>query len=232
MICAQTICAPMICKQARSTFSVYLDGALTGGEMQRVARHLETCSGCEAEYRMLARTQELVRSLGPAKAPPDLALRLRVALSQEAARSFGHQWAGFLLTLRHSVNAMMVSATASVASAVIFLGLMIGLYTAPGRAAGAQDVPTMLFTPPQLEASLFGVSLGALNTEALVVETYVDAQGRVQDYRILSGPAGNESLRRQLDQMMIFTVFRPATTFGRPAPGRVVLSFSRIQVRG
>lgn len=225
-------CAEMICKQARSTFSVYLDGALTGSEMQSVARHLETCRECEAEYRMLARTQELVRSLGPAKAPADLALRLRVALSQEASRSFTRQWSGLLLTLRHSVNAMMVSATASVASAVIFLGLMIGLYTAPGRVAGAQDVPTMLFTPPQLEASQFGANLSALSSEALVVETYVDAQGRVQGYRILSGPAGHESLRRQLDQMMIFTTFRPATTFGRPAPGRVVLSFSRIQVRG
>jgi hypothetical protein len=42
----------------------------------------------------------------------------------------------------------------------------------------------------------------------------------------------NQHLRRQLDQMMIFTTFRPATTFGRPAPGRVVLSFSRIHVRG
>ena len=225
-------CAQMICKQARSTFSVYLDGALAGSEMQSVARHLETCPGCEAEYRMLARTQELVRSLGPAKAPPDLALRLRVALSQEVSRSFTHRWSAFLPTLRHSVNAMMVSATASVASAVIFFGLLIGLYTTPGRVAGAHDVPTMLFTPPQLEASQFGANLSALNTEALVVETYVDAQGRVLDYRILSGPADDESLRRQLDQMMIFTVFRPATTFGRPAPGRVVLSFSRIQVRG
>ena len=222
----------MTCKQAHSTFSVYLDGALAGSEMQSIARHLETCPGCEAEYRMLARTQELVRSLGPAKAPPDLALRLRVALSQEASRSFTRQWSAFLLALRHSVNAMMVSATASVASAVIFFGLLVGLYTAPGRAAGAHDVPTMLFTPPQLEASQFGANLSDLNTDALVVETFVDAQGRVQDYRILSGPAGNENLRRQLDQMMIFTVFRPATSFGLPAPGRVVLSFSRIQVRG
>jgi len=60
----------------------------------------------------------------------------------------------------------------------------------------------------------------------------VDAQGRVQDYRILSGQEQNQHLRRQLDQMMIFTTFRPATSFGRPAPGRVVLSFSRIHVRG
>ncbi|MGH9557176.1 MAG: anti-sigma factor family protein [Terriglobales bacterium] len=222
----------MTCTQARSTFSAYLDGVLTGSEMQGVARHLETCPGCEAEYRMLARTQELVRSLGPAKAPPELALRLRVALSQEASRSWSRQLEAFLLELRQGMNSLMVSATAGLASAVIFFGLLIGLATAPQSAAAGNDVPTLLYTPPQLDKSLFGINLNALNTEALVVETIVDAQGREQDYRILSGQEQNQHLRRQLDQMMIFTTFRPATTFGRPAPGRVVLSFSRIHVRG
>ncbi len=222
----------MTCKQARSTFSVYLDGILTGSEMQGVARHLDTCPGCEAEYRALARTQELVRSLGPAKAPPELALRLRVALSQEASRSWSRQMQSFLLELRQGMNSLMVPATAGLASAVMFFGLLIGLATAPPRAAAGNDVPTLLYTPPQLDKSLFEFNLNALSTEVLVVETYVDAQGRVQDYRILSGQEQNQHLRRQLDQVMIFTTFRPATSFGRPAPGRVVLSFSRIHVRG
>lgn len=222
----------MTCTQARSTFSVYLDGVVTGAEMQNVARHLDSCPGCESEYRMLARTQEMVRSLGPAKAPPDLALRLRVALSQEASRSWSKQVEAFLQDVRYALNSVMVSATAGVLSAVIVFGLMVGLATAPTPAAAGNDPPTLLYTPPQLDKSLFGINLNALNTEALVVETFVDAQGRVQDYRILSGEMENQHLRRQLDQMMIFTTFRPATTFGRPAPGRVVLSFSRIHVRG
>ncbi|MGH9601659.1 MAG: anti-sigma factor family protein, partial [Terriglobales bacterium] len=156
----------MTCTQARSTFSVYLDGALPGSEMQSVVRHLESCPGCETEYRMLARTQELVRSLGPAKAPPELALRVRVALSQEASRSWSRQLDAFLLELRHGLNSMMVSATAGLASAVIFFSLMVGLATAPSRAAAGDDVPTLLYTPPQLDKSLFGINLNALNTEA------------------------------------------------------------------
>jgi hypothetical protein len=31
---------------------------------------------------------------------------------------------------------------------------------------------------------------------------------------------------------MIFTTFQPATTFGVPTPGRAVLSFAKINVRG
>ncbi len=222
----------MTCTQARSLLSVYLDGALTGSQMQGVSGHMQTCPSCQNEYRMLEGTQQMLRSLGPAKAPPDLALRLRVALSQEASRSFRRRLDAFLLQVRYGMNSLMVSATAGLVSAAVLFGLFIGLYTAPPRVSASSDVPTLLYTPPQLEASLFGVNLDTLNTEALVVETYVDAQGRVRDYRILSGGQENPKLRRQLDQMMIFTVFRPATSFGQPAPSRVVLSFSRVQVGG
>jgi hypothetical protein len=36
----------------------------------------------------------------------------------------------------------------------------------------------------------------------------------------------------QLNNMLIFTVFRPATSFGQPVSGRAVLSFSKINVKG
>jgi hypothetical protein len=32
--------------------------------------------------------------------------------------------------------------------------------------------------------------------------------------------------------MLIFTVFRPATSYGRPTTGKAVLSFSEINVKG
>jgi hypothetical protein len=42
----------------------------------------------------------------------------------------------------------------------------------------------------------------------------------------------SEKLMPQLDNMMIFTIFRPATAFGKPTPSKVVLSFSSVNVRG
>jgi len=60
----------------------------------------------------------------------------------------------------------------------------------------------------------------------------VDANGRVQDYRIISGPADARGLEPQLNNIMIFTTFQPATTFGVPTSGRAVLSFARINVGG
>ena len=46
----------------------------------------------------------------------------------------------------------------------------------------------MLYTGPQLEQSVFGTSLGNMGDDAVVIEAYVDANGRVEDYRILSQP--------------------------------------------
>ena len=77
----------MTCAQARPLFSPYLDGAVTGAQMIDLSGHLETCDRCRQRYVSLRRTQQLLAQIGPRKAPADLALNLRIAISQEVARS-------------------------------------------------------------------------------------------------------------------------------------------------
>jgi hypothetical protein len=64
------------------------------------------------------------------------------------------------------------------------------------------------------------------------VEAYVDSNGRVQDYRVLSSPDQSKELTPELKNMLIFTTFKPATAFGQPTSGTAVLSFSNVQVKG
>jgi len=223
----------MKCMQAKSLFSTYLDGAVTGLEMRAIGEHLEACSACAAEYAGLRLTQQMVAGLGRKKAPADLALKLRVALSSKASLTARRRWESVLVRLEDAVNGFMLPATAGLVSALLMFGLLIGYFAVPPsvRAAGNKnDVPTLLYTPPQLAASQF--TLNAVNDDSLVVETFVDENGRVQDYRILNAPHASEQLVREVDNFMIFTVFRPATAFGQPAPGRVVLSFSKVSVKG
>ena len=65
----------------------------------------------------------------------------------------------------------------------------------------------------------------------MVLVTHIDAEGRVMDYKILSGQHSPE-LTYRLDRLMYFSQFHPATMFGRPTGGQVVLSLRRITVRG
>ena len=75
------------CNSMQPKFSEYLDGRMTGHEMQEIAAHLEGCGECSAEWAGLKQTQMSLAALGPISPPPDLLLRIRVAVSQERARS-------------------------------------------------------------------------------------------------------------------------------------------------
>jgi Putative zinc-finger len=224
----------MNCAETRSLLSSYLDGAVNGRQMCEIGEHLASCASCEKYYAELKQTQNLVARLGRRQPSADLALRLRVAISQEAARRRRPFYEGALLGFQNTLRAAMVPATAGALSAAICFALLIGFFAMPQpvEARNNNDVPTMLYTPPQLVVSPFGWQASELNAESIVVDVSVDANGRVQDYRIISAPADAHDILPQLNNMLIFTQFNPATSFGQPVAGRAVLSFSRINVKG
>jgi len=221
----------MTCGQAKLLFSSYLDGAVSGTQMQAVSRHLESCRGCSRQYFSLRQTQQLLAQVGRRKAPADLGLKLRVAMSREIARSRRPFLDSVLLRLSNGLNAIMVPATAGLASAVVVFGLLMGFLALPLQ-AGNPDVPLVVGTDPQLQQINFGATLDSIHEGSLVIEAVVDSNGRVQDYRILSDSGASPDLLPKVKNMLIFTTFRPATSLGRPTPGRAVLSFSKISVKG
>ncbi len=223
----------MKCADAKPLFSSYLDGAVTGTQMHALGQHIESCPICHRDYALLSESQRLLTSVGRAKAPSDLALRLRVSISQEVARVRRPRFEGLSVRIQNAINAFMVPATAGLVAALVIFGVLMGFFGLPNvQAMSNNDVPLMLYTQPQLQSSAFGLTLGAVNSDSLVIEAYVGADGRVEDYRIISDGADSQELLPQVKNMLIFTTFRPATSMGRPTTGRAVLSFSKISVKG
>lgn len=220
----------MTCVQVRSLLSAYLDGAVPGKEMHEIAGHLRVCGECEGLYDGLRRAQNLLARVGRANAPEDLSLKLRVAISHEAARRRQPAWGNLGLRLENALRVFMVPATAGVVATIVIFGLLMGFIT-PVQ-ANTSDVPLMISTGPELQESGFAMTPGAINEDSLVIEAYVDANGRVQDYKILSDHDKQQDLPHQVKNMLIFTTFRPATWMGSPRPGTAILSFSRINVKG
>jgi hypothetical protein len=221
----------MKCNRAKSLFSRYLDGAVTGMQMHELGGHLEACADCHQEYGSLRQTQQLLTTVGRRKAPADLALRLRVAISREAARTREPLWAGAWVRLENSLNAFMFPAMAGLATAVVVFGVLMGFLALPLQ-AGSADVPLSFNTAPQLQQSAFGTALDSIHDDSLVIEAVVDSNGRVQDFRVLSSSKQSQGLSPEVKNALIFTTFRPATSMGRPTAGRAVLSFSKISVKG
>jgi hypothetical protein len=220
------------CNITQGLLSPYLDGVVTGAQMQAVRQHLDACPACAREYLLLRKTQQLLTNSSRPVPPADLGLKLRLAISREAAQTRRPRYEGLRLRLENTLNAFMVPATAGLACAILIFGLVATILAIPGQLqANNQDIPLVLNTGPELQQSAFG-TMSSINAESLVIEAYVDSHGRVEDYKILSDPGDSQELLPQVKRMLIFTTFRPAMSMGHPISSRAVLSFSRISVRG
>jgi hypothetical protein len=155
-----------------------------------------------------------------------------VAISREAAAAKRPALQGLVVRLENALHAFMVPATAGTIAAIAIFGFVMGLTLPTLQAGNTNDVPLMLYTGPELEESSFATTLSSVSDDSLVIEAFVDANGRIQDYRIISDSESSQKLLPEVKRMLIFTTFRPAMSMGRPTAGRAVLSFSKINVRG
>jgi anti-sigma factor RsiW len=222
------------CAQVSEQFSAYLDGAVTGAAMHEIAAHLEVCSGCTAEFGEWRNAQLLISSIGPAKAPANLGLRLRVALSQQAANTAEEKLARGRLRWQNTFRPLVLQVTAGFASTVALLGgvaVLIGMFASPEPAQARDEPLGMASSPRFLYTSLEPAGAVGDRNNPVVVQAFVNGEGRVYDYKIVSGNTDNKT-RSQLETTLLWSVFAPAQVFGQPVPGTVVLSFSGVSVRG
>ena len=224
------------CSAAQAKFSEYLDGRVTGREMQRISAHIDRCADCSREWRRLRANQIALSSLGPVPEPEDMVLRIRVAVSRERARRSRGAWAGMNLAWRNTVGPFLLQAAAGFASAVLLLGtvtFLVGMVTQPERAQATKDVPLGDATAPRLLYFLGGPGSDEIDASSspVVVEAYVNSEGTVYDYRIVSGP-DDAATRSQVENMLVLSRFEPARFFGQPVRGLAVLSFSGVSVHG
>ena len=202
--------------------------------MHEIAAHLEVCSGCAAEFAQWRNAQSLISSIGPAKAPPNLGLRLRVALSQQAANTAQEKFARGRVRWQNTLRPLVWQVTAGFASTVALLGgvaLLIGMFASPEPLLARDEPLGMASSPRFLYTSLEPAGGVGDGNNPVVVQAFVNGEGRVYDYRIVSGDADRKT-RSQLEDTLLFSVFAPAQVFGQPVRGTVLLSFSGVSVAG
>ena len=221
------------CLKCRSSFSAYLDGDVSGKQMQKIAKHLETCNDCTHEFAAWRAMQRSLSSLGPAKAPADLGLKLRLAISHEHAKRKSNWLDTISVRWENAIRPMLVQVSAGFAGAVVLVGsiaLLLGIVAAP-EPVMANDEPLGAMTAPHYLYSSVPRAIVTDRDAVIVVEAYVDAQGKVYDYNLVSGPE-SAAVQTQIVDQLLTSVFQPASVFGAPVRGRVVLTFSGISVRG
>jgi predicted anti-sigma-YlaC factor YlaD len=230
----------MNCRQASRRLPGYVDGALYTRDRAQLREHLSSCAVCREQlerYRRLARCLANVEAAAP---PEDLAMRIRLAAVHARTRE---PWLRRLvqraaIISENILEPLALPATGGVLTAIfaflfVVQGILVGV-----PVAGANDWPGNLIQPARLESlapfPVAGIADSGETPDAglLVVDATLNELGQVVSYNILAGP-NDAAVRHQLDQVLLFSRFRPQISFGRPMPGgRVILNFSEVRVRG
>ena len=154
---------------------------------------------------------QALASLPERAAPPGLTTSLRVMASRERQRLAGRRTFGAMfarwydraaLGVTNVMRPLALPLAGGVFSAVALFSMLL-LPTYPLRSSSALDMPTML------------------NVGTVLVD--VDDHGRMVNYTVMSGAGTLEEpvLHDQLENLLHFTKFVPATSSGRPRAGEV-----------
>jgi hypothetical protein len=232
------------CAEVRANFSSYVDGAISGQEMLDISRHIDGAEGnagvrvggcveCGGELDAWRKMQDALATVGSAKAPADLALKLRIAISHERARRDSRWRDKLSLAWDNVVRPRLLQVSAGLAGSVALLSViaLFGLVAVP-QPVLANDEPLGALTQPHLLYSNSFPGESVMTPDApVVIQAQVDARGRVYDFAILSGPRDN-AMRTHIEAQLLGSVFEPASAFGVPVRGQVLMTLSGISVHG
>jgi hypothetical protein len=222
-----------VCGNLRSGFSASLDGAMSGVEMAAISAHLEACGECDTEFAIWREVQRSLGELGPARPPARLQTRLREAIAVERER-------GSHLSLprkaqlfwRTSLASLAVPVGGGLAAALVIAGGLTWLFAAPLAAVQASDSPMAnLVAPRYLYSEVPPQPIDDRRDVPVVVDALVDSQGRVYDYSIVEGPR-DSAIKVRVEGNLLASIFQPATVFGVPVRGHVVVTYTGVSVRG
>ena len=221
------------CDSICGTFSEYLDGAISGREMGIVADHLKSCEGCRAEFNAWRGMQQVLASVGAMRAPEDLGLKLRLAISHENAKRQGHWWDGLSMRWDNLLRPMLVQFSAGLAGAVLLIGgivLLVGVVATPQVLANDEPLGAMT-TPHYLYSAASQQPVMTSENTTIVIEADINAAGSVYNYTIVSGPI-DEATQVQVRNQLLVQVYEPARVFGEPVRGHVLITFAGVSVTG
>jgi hypothetical protein len=226
------------CGFVMERLAAYVDEALDANEALSVRRHASECAVCRARIEEHRRTASSLKALGRVLAPPHVRTQLRVVASRENARQVRWRsvpaflrWLGEEASLRlnNVMRPFAIPVAGGLTAATVVFSMIVSSYPVGGSTL--DDVPTPVYT-----AAVFkGIVPLDFARHDVIVDLVIDPHGRILDYRIAGGDAaGDPAVQRSIENILLFTEFKPATSFGQRVPGKVRISFQtgRIDVRG
>ena len=222
---------PEVCQGIRAEFSAYLDGAVSGREMAVIAAHLKDCRACAKDFAVWRSVGTALAGLGPARAPEHLQSRLRSIAAAEREHGAHLPLSRRFALLWGETLAPLALRTAGGLAFAAVLAFCVGWIFGPAAAVQANDDRlTHLVAPRYLYSQVLQQPVTEGHDVPVLVDAKVDERGRVYDYTILEGPSDPKTQVR-IQANLLASVFKPASLFGEPVHGHVILTFAGVSVR-
>jgi hypothetical protein len=221
-----------VCIKVQKLMSPFIDSMVTAVEAETVHAHVSTCDPCRRQLRTLISMRSLLTKIDKPVVPADLMLESRVRLSHERNKNLLSK-----LETRFSniLRPLAIPAIFGVALTTLLFGILMGSL-ASNASAMAQISMTekpvfALYKPVRTTdptLARFASSDRQTWDEPLMIETDVDGDGHVTQYRIISGPE-NPEVNRWIREVLSLAQFTPATAFGKPIGSKIILSFVAVR---
>lgn len=220
------------CAGVRAEFSAYLDGAVSGVEMAAISRHLGDCEDCAKEFNVWRQVQQSLGELGPQTPPARLQARLRAAIAAERERGAHLPFVQRAqLIWKRSLAPMALSLSGGFAATLVLVGGLVWAFGSPITVQANDDAMAHLVAPHYMYSQVPPEPISTQRDVPIVVDAMVDTSGRVYRYTILEGPKDSD-MNVQVENNLLSSIFTPATVFGVPVRGHVVMTYTGISVRG
>ncbi len=220
------------CAAVQAKFSSYLDGAVSGVEMGIISRHLKLCRTCDKEFLVWRELQQALGSLGPEHPPQRLQAQLRTALAEERERGTHLPVFTRALSLwRSSLAPLALRFSGGLAATIILTAGLSWAFAVSGTVQANDDGMAHLVAPHYMYSEVPPEPITTHRDVPIVVDALVDSTGRVYYYRILEGPV-DPGVNVRVENNLLSSVFQPATVFGVPVRGHVVITYTGVLVKG
>jgi hypothetical protein len=229
----------MTCNSVRTALWDYTAGTLDESQQQLVASHLGECRECALHRAEVRSLRTGLRSLPERNVSSLLSTRLKVVASRERSRLLLRRNLATRLTeLRANLKLLFDNMLRPFAVPAVG-GLLASFYCI------VMIVDTLHFHPewqPDIAVGLFtqvtidGMSPFSVNGPDVTLQLTVDPSGAVSDFEV---PTDGNNTRnaspeelKEIGNMVLFSTFTPATSFGQRVSGKILVGSRHINIRG
>ena len=135
------------------------------------------------------------------------------------------------LIWRTSVAPLAVQTAGGMAAAVLLLAGLFRLFGPGVEVQANDDGLAHLIGPHYLYSQVPLTAVQTGRDVPVLIDAKVDTRGRVYDYTIIDGPS-DPAVRLQVEKNLVSSVFKPATVFGVPVDGHVMVTYTGVSVHG